>query len=326
MTESNQSSKWKNLLKRITGASEFGVIVGLVILVIFFSVTAEYFATFSNLVNVARQVSMIAIMAFGMTLVIVSGGIDLSVGSVTGFSGIFTAALMMQVNLPIIACIFGGIAIGGFLGLINGIVITRLKIPSFIATLAMLTIARGIIYLYTDARPIYGLPDIFNFVGIGYVGPIPFPVIIMLVIFAIFVFLMRYTRIGRYAFSIGGNAEVARLSGINIKKYMMSFYVINGLMAGLAGVILTARMGSGEPNAGISNELDVIAAVVLGGTSLSGGKGTMLGTLCGAFVMGVLDNGLAMLKVPPFAQMVLSGIIIIIAVAISMRKSTSIIK
>jgi ribose transport system permease protein len=322
----NDKSNGMRLVKKITSASEFGVITGLILLIIFFSVSADYFLSWSNMVNIARQVSMIAIMAFGATVVIISGGIDLSVGAIMGFSGVFTAALMMNYGMPVWICVTGGILAGGVLGFFNGTVITMLKIPSFIATLAMLNIARGLMYLYTDAKPIYGLSDGFNKIGTGYLGPIPIPVILMLLVFAIFTVLMRKTKVGRYAFSIGGNAEVARLSGINIKRYMKSFYVISGLMAGFAGVILTARMGSGEPNAGLGLELDVIAAVVLGGTSLSGGKGTMLGTLCGTLVMGVLDNGLAMMQVPPFAQMVCTGGIILIAVAISMRKTMTIVK
>jgi len=318
--------KRQSLLKQIMGANEFGVAIGLIFLIVFFSLTAKYFLSWSNMINVARQVSMIAIMAFGMTLVVVSGGIDLSVGSIMGFAGVVTAALMINFNLPIWVSVSGGILSAGLMGLFNGAAITLFKIPSFIATLAMLSIARGITYLYTDARPIYGLSESFNFIGTGYLGPVPIPVIFMVVIFVMFSLLMRYTKIGRYAYSIGGNAEVARLSGINIKKYMRIFYLISGLMAGIAGVLLTARMGSGEPNAGIGYELDVIAAVVLGGTSLSGGTGTMLGTFGGALVMGVLDNGLAMLNVPPFVQMICSGFVILIAVGVSMRKSTIIVK
>ena len=328
MNQENLNAKAKavKLAKRVTGINEFGVIVGLILLLTFFSLSADYFLSWSNMVNIARQVSMIAIMAFGMTVVVVSGGIDLSVGAIMGFSGVFTAALMMNFHMPVWVCVIGGILSGGIIGYINGTVITKLKIPSFIATLAMLNIARGLTYLYTDAKPIYGLPDHFNIIGTGYIGPIPIPVILMLLVFAVFTVLMKKTKIGRYALSIGGNAEVARLSGINIKRYMRSFYLISGLMAGLAGIILTARMGSGEPNAGLSLEMDVIAAVVLGGTSLSGGKGTILGTLCGALLMGVLDNGLAMLQVSPFAQMVCTGVIVLIAVAISMRKAATIIK
>lgn len=322
----NVKEKAATIAKKVTGLGEFGVIVGLILLIVFFSLTAQYFLSWSNMVNIARQVSMIAIMAFGMTIVVASGGIDLSVGSIMGLSGVVTAALLMNFNMPIWVSVAGGILSGGIIGYINGAVITKLKIPSFIATLAMLNIARGLTYLYTEAKPIYGLPDNFDIIGTGYVGPIPIPVILMLVVFAVFSVVLKKTKIGRYALSIGGNAEVARLSGINIKKYMRSFYLISGLMAGFAGVILTARMGSGEPNAGLSLELDVIAAVVLGGTSLSGGKGTMLGTLCGAFLMGVLDNGLAMMQVSPFAQMVCTGVIILIAVAISMRKAATIIK
>ncbi len=315
-----------NSFKKLIRFREFGVLIGLVILLVFFSFTARYFLSWANLINVARQVSMIAIMAFGMTVVVVAGGIDLSVGSVMGVSGVFTATLMMQYNVPIFFCMIAGIFMGGLLGLFNGLLNGFFKIPSFIATLAMLNIARGIALLYTDAKPIYNLPDSFTVLGTGYMGPIPIPVILMLIMFATFYFLMGYTKIGRYAYSIGGNADVARLSGINVRRYSISFFAISGLMAGLAGVILTARMASGEPTSGAGYELDVIAAVVLGGTSLSGGKGTMLGTLIGAFIMGVLDNGLAMLNVPPFVQMICSGLVIVLAVGVNMRKSKEIVK
>lgn len=315
-----------NFFKKLIGIREFGVLIGLIALLVFFSLTARYFLSWANLINVARQVSMIAIMAFGVSVVVVAGGIDLSVGSVMGVSGVFTATLMMQYNTPIFLCIIAGIFMGGLLGLFNGLLNGFFKIPSFIATLATLSIARGVALLYTDAKPIYNLPDSFTVMGTGYMGPIPIPVVLMLLMFGTFYFLMVYTKIGRYAYSIGGNAEVARLSGINVRRYYMSFFVISGLMAGLAGVILTARMASGEPTSGAGYELDVIAAVVLGGTSLSGGKGTMLGTLIGAFIMGVLDNGLAMLNVPPFVQMICSGLVIVLAVGVNMRKSKEIVK
>ncbi len=315
-----------NFFKKLIGFREFGVLIGLIALLVFFSLTARYFLSWANLINVARQVSMIAIMAFGVSVVVVAGGIDLSVGSVMGVSGVFTATLMMQYNVPIFLCIIAGIFMGGLMGLFNGLLNGFFKIPSFIATLATLSIARGIALLYTDAKPIYNLPDSFTVLGTGYMGPIPIPVILMLIMFGTFYFLMVYTKIGRYAYSIGGNADVARLSGINVRRYYMSFFVISGLMAGLAGVILTARMASGEPTSGAGYELDVIAAVVLGGTSLSGGTGTMLGTLIGAFIMGVLDNGLAMLNVPPFVQMICSGLVIVLAVGVNMRKSREIVK
>lgn len=316
----------KNFFKRLAENRETGVVIGLVVLIVFFSLTAENFLSLSNSINVARQVSIIAIMALGMTVVIIAGGIDLSVGSVMGLSGVFAATLMMNYNLPVFVSGLGGVIVGGALGLFNGALNGFFKVPSFIATLAMLSIARGIALLYTDAKPIYNLPDSFTNLGTGYVGHVPIPVIVMMLIFSLFYMLMRYTKIGRYAYSIGGNADVARLSGINVRRYMISFFVISGLMAGLAGVILSARMASGEPTAGVGYELEVIAAVVLGGTSLAGGRGSMLGTIAGAFVMGVLSNGLAMLNVPPFVQMVLSGLIILLAVGIGMRKSKEIVK
>jgi len=316
----------KNFFKRLFENKETGVIIALIVLIVFFSLTAENFLSSSNFINVARQVSIIAIMALGMTVVIIAGGIDLSVGSVMGLSGVFAAVLMMNYNLPVFVAGLGGVIVGGVLGLFNGTINAFFKVPSFIATLAMLSIARGIALLYTEAKPIYNLPDSFTNLGTGYVGHVPIPVIVMMLIFSLFYFLMRYTKIGRYAYSIGGNADVARLSGINVRRYMISFFVISGIMAGLAGVILAARMASGEPTAGVGYELDVIAAVVLGGTSLAGGRGSMLGTMAGAFVMGVLSNGLAMLNVPPFVQMILSGLIILLAVGIGMRKSKEIVK
>jgi ribose transport system permease protein len=226
---------------------------------------------------------------------------------------------MKRYEVAIPLAIFLSLMTGLGIGLINGMVTNYLGIPAFIATLAMMTIARGLVLLYTKATPIYDFPKAFDFLGQGYVGPVPFPVILLLIIFVLMYLMLHYTVLGRYAYAIGGNAEVCRLSGINVKLNSVVLFAISGLCAGIAGVILASRMGAGEPTSAQGMELDAIAAVVVGGTSLFGGRGTLTGTLLGALLMGVLANGLSLMGIEPFIQMAISGVIIILAVTISAR-------
>ena len=310
------AATWVTRFKR---SQESRVLLGLVLLLVLFSFATPHFLDQRNLFNVARQVTMLSIVAFGMTVVLLAGGIDLSVGSVMAVTGVMVAALMKRYEVAIPLAIFLSISAGLGIGLINGLVTNYLGIPAFIATLAMMTIARGLVLLYTKATPIYDFPKAFDFLGQGYVGPVPFPVILLLVIFGLMYLMLRYTVLGRYAYAIGGNAEVCRLSGINVKLHSAILFAISGLCAGIAGVILASRMGAGEPTSAQGMELDAIAAVVVGGTSLFGGKGTLTGTLLGALLMGVLANGLSLMGIEPFIQMAISGVIIILAVTISVR-------
>ena len=306
-------------VSRFKNSQEARVLLGLILLLVLFSLTTPHFLDQRNLFNIARQVTMLSIVAFGMTVVLLTGGIDLSVGSVMAVTGVMVAALMKRYEMAIPLAMLLSVSAGMGIGLVNGLVTNYLGIPAFIATLAMMTIARGLVLLYTRATPIYDFPKAFDFLGQGYVGPVPFPVILMLIIFALMFLMLKYTVLGRYAYAIGGNPEVCRLSGINVKLNSTMLFAISGLCAGIAGVILASRMGAGEPTSASGMELEAIAAVVVGGTSLFGGKGTLTGTLFGALLMGVLANGLSLMGIEPFVQMAISGVIIIIAVTISSR-------
>lgn len=296
----------------------FGILIAFVLLMVVLTFLSDSFLTVSNLLNIARQVSINAVIAAGMTFVILTGGIDLSVGSVLAFSGAIIAGLLSS-GQPLLIGIGGGLLLGGLLGLVNGLVITRGGVQPFIATLGMLTIARGGTLVYTEGRPVTGLPDTFVWLGAGEVARIPVPVIIMALVFGGAYVILTQTVLGRYIYAIGGNEEAARLSGVNITLYKTLAYVISGALSALSGVILTARLNSAQPTAGLGFELDAIAAVVLGGTTLAGGEGSIGGTLLGAFIIGVLNNGLNLLNVSSFYQQVVKGAVILLAVLLDRR-------
>jgi ribose/xylose/arabinose/galactoside ABC-type transport system permease subunit len=296
----------------------FGIALAFVLLMAILSVLSPSFAAVSNLLNIARQVSINAILAAGMTFVILTAGIDLSVGSVLAFSGAVMAGLLAA-ELPLVVSIGVGLTLGTLLGLLNGVIITKGKVQPFIATLAMLTIARGATLVYTDGRPVTGLPDAFVWLGAGDIGRIPVPVIIMALVFLGAHLILTRTVLGRYVYAIGGNEEAARLSGVNVIAYKTLVYGLSGLLAAVSAVILTARLNSAQPTAGAGYELDAIAAVVLGGTTLAGGEGSVGGTLLGAFIIGVINNGLNLLNVSAFYQQVVKGAVILLAVLLDRR-------
>jgi len=301
--------QYKDMIRR------YGILIGLIGLITGFSVLSERFFTISNMLIVMRQTSIVAFLAVGMSFVILGAGIDLSVGSVLAFSGAVGAGVMQ--NGGIFFGILAGLALGAALGAFSGIVITKLKIPSFIATLAMMAIARGGTLVYTDGRPITGLPSSFAFLGRGYIGNVPFPIILMLIIFILAYIVLKLTRFGRYVYATGGNINAARASGIKVDNIIISTFAISGFLSGLTGMVLASRLNSAQPTAGMGYELDAIAAVVLGGTNLFGGEGELWGTLVGAFIMGILNNGLNMLNVSSFYQQVVKGIVILIAVTVA---------
>lgn len=282
--------------------------------------------TSTNLWNVLRQISVNVCISTGMTLVVLMAGIDLSVGSILGLSAAICAGLLKtglsfeSINLFVGFTVLGGIItallVGLALGLFNGWVITKFSIPPFVATLAMLTIGRGLTMLYTEGIPISNLGSSFESIGSGWILGIPIPVWISLIMVLIVVFLTKKTTFGRYIYAIGGNEKAAFLSGININKIKLAVYGIAGMMAAVGGILVTSRLNSAQPNAGMSYELDSIAAVVIGGTSLSGGVGRVTGTVIGAVIIGVLNNGLVLLDVSPFWQQVVKGIVILLAVII----------
>ncbi|MGG9960850.1 ABC transporter permease [Ferruginibacter sp. SUN106] len=301
-------------------------LIALVILCIVFAMLSDKFFTAANGLNVFRQISVNICIAVGMTLIILTAGIDLSVGSLLALCGAITAGLLKHglsfpainlfVGFTILGAILAGIFAGAVLGFFNGFVITKFKVPPFVATLAMLTIARGLTMLYTGGNPISSFDNTFTFIGAGWFLGLPVPVWIAALIVIAAIIVTKKTRTGRYIYAIGGNESAAKLSGININRVKIIVYTIAGALAAIGGIIVTARLDSAQPNAGTSYELDAIAAVVIGGTSLSGGRGSIWGTVLGAVIIGVLNNGLVLLDVSPFWQQVVKGAVILLAVII----------
>ena len=299
--------------KKYTGKEligKLGPLLALLVLIIIVTAMNPSFIAPINLLNLLRQVSVNALIAFGMTFVILTGGIDLSVGSTLALSGALVAGMITSGIDPLLAMIIG-VMIGGILGAINGLLITKGKMAPFIATLATMTIFRGATLVYTDGNPITGIGDsfIFKFVGRGYLFGIPFPVILMIVAFAILFLVLHKMTFGRKTYA-----------GIKIDRVKTMIYALSGMMASISGIIITSRLNSAQPNAGQAYEMDAIAAVVLGGTSLSGGRGRIFGTLIGALIIGTLNNGLNLLGVSSFYQQIVKGIVIIIAVLLDRKK------
>nr|WP_314567494.1 ribose ABC transporter permease [uncultured Pseudomonas sp.] len=316
---SGDSSRLRLNLARLVRSPAFYPFVGLVVVTLVMILASDTFLTASNLSNIARQVSINAIIAVGMTCVILTGGIDLSVGPVMALSGTLTAGLMVA-GLPPGLAIGAGMLIGVAFGIGNGLFVAYLHMPPIIVTLATMGIARGLGLMYTDGYPISGLPEWFGFFGRQRLFGIEVPILIMLITYAAAYVLLQHTRIGRYIYAIGGNEEAVRLSGVRAARFKLLVYGISGLTAAIAGLVLTSRLMSGQPNAGVSFELDAIAAVVLGGASIAGGRGVIVGTLLGAMLLGVLNNGLNMLGVSPYVQSVIKGGIILLAIFISRQR------
>jgi ribose transport system permease protein len=304
-------------------------LIALFALCLVISLLSDKFLTSNNLWNVLRQISVNVCISVGMTLVVLMAGIDLSVGSVLAFSSAVCAGLLKNgmsvpsldlfIGFTVLGGILASLLIGLLLGLFNGWAITRFSLPPFVATLAMLTMARGATMLYTQGIPISNLGSSFEYIGSGWFLGIPVPVWISLIVVSIVVFITKKTAFGRYIYAIGGNEKAAFLSGINIANIKLAVYGIAGMLAAMGGILVTSRLNSAQPNAGASYELDSIAAVVIGGTSLSGGLGTVTGTVIGATIIGVLNNGLVLLNVSPFWQQVVKGLVILLAVIIDKK-------
>ena len=293
-------------------------LIGLIVLCVVITIVSPAFMTLSNITNIFTQVSTNAIIAIGMTFVILTGGIDLSVGSTVAISGALAASILKSTNNIPLAILVAAIT-GIVIGLINGILISKGKLQAFIVTLATMTICRGATLVFTNGTPISKLSETFEKIGNGKIGFIPIPVIITIVILIISIYLLTQTRFGRYLYALGGNEDSAKLSGINTNKIKTLVYVISGFASSIAGIIITSRIGSASPNAGTSFELDAIAAVVIGGTSLSGGEGKITGTIIGALIIGVLNNGLNLMNVSPFYQSIVKGLVILIAVLLDKK-------
>lgn len=320
-------------IKKKLNIAQFQSLIALFILCLGLALMTDNFMTTDNFWNVMRQISVNVCISVGMTLVILAAGIDLSVGSILAFCGAVTAGLLSNgISIPalnlfigftVLGAVLAGLLVGGGLGFINGYAITKFKVPPFVATLAMLTMARGFTMLWTKGHPISGLGETFGFLGTGWFLGIPMPVWISGIVVVTAIVLTGKTRFGRYIYAIGGNENASLLSGIPIAKVKMWVYALAGILAAVGGILVTARLDSAQPNAGFSYELDAIAAVVIGGTSLSGGRGTILGTVLGAIIIGVLNNGLILLSVSPFWQQVIKGLVILLAVIIDKSNQKS---
>lgn len=309
----------------------YAIIGILVILILVMTIlTKGLFIQPENLINVIRQVSAIGIIAIGMTFVIITLGIDLSVGSILALAAVVAASFaqvpdadMMYpgLNLPIIIAVMAGLAVGAGMGFANGFIIAKFKVAPFIATLGMMSVARGLALIYSDGRPISNLEEPYNWIGQGNIFGVPTPIVIFGGVAILAHLALNYTRWGRFVYAIGGNEQAARVSGIRIPRVTIIIYTASGLLAGLSGVILSARIGSGNPQLGTGIELDAITAAVIGGTSFKGGIGTIWGAIVGAMIIGIINNGLNLLNVSPFMQLVVKGLIIILAIILDERKN-----
>lgn len=320
----------KVLIKSII--SKYGIYFVFLGLVLFMSIMHPAFLTVNNILNIIRQVTSIGLIALGVTIIIITRGIDLSSGSVLALVSVIAASLAQNPDwaarmypalpmLPVVVPIVVGLAIGALCGGINGFFVAKTGIPPFIATLGMMIVARGAAMIYSDGRPVSSLTPEYNFIGQGEIFGIPFPVILFAIMAVLCYILLNHTRFGKYVYAIGGNEQAAHVSGINVSKYKILVYILGGAMSALAALVLSARISSGQPGLGNMFELDAIAAATIGGVSHSGGIGTIQGTVVGALIIGVLNNGLDLLNVSAYWQMVIKGVIIVAAVAFDMRKN-----
>lgn len=297
---------------------KYKALLGFLVLCVVMAILSPRFLSVANIKNVLTQVSVNAIIAIGMTFVILTGGIDLSVGSTLAISGA-VAATLIKGNCNIFVAIIAALIVGAIVGLFNGIFIAKGRIQAFIATLATMTVFRGVTQVYTNGTPVSKLGESFASIGNKELLGVPFPVVITIVVFFIAFYVLNQTRVGRYIYALGGNEDSARLSGINTTKMKMLVYIISGVTAAISGVVVTSRIGSASAIAGTGYELDAIAAVVLGGTSLVGGEGSIAGTIIGALIIGVLNNGLNLLNVSPYYQLIVKGLVILLAVMLDRK-------
>lgn len=304
-----------------TVLGKYGVYIALLVLFVTLSIASSSFLTVTNLFNILKQNSVYGILAVGMTFVIVTGGIDLSVGAIVAMAACFAASLAQDgTSTPILVAILVGLLIGVACGAFSGFFIAFANIPAFIATLATCTMARGIVYVFTDGRPVTGVSDAYKYIGRASWGVVPVAVILYVVFLLVGTFLLKYTKYGRHVFAIGGNKQAATVSGINVKRVEFLVYVISGFCAAFAGLLLSSRIQTGQPAGGNGYELDAITAAVIGGASLSGGKGSVFGSFIGILVVGILTNGLDLLNVSSYYQQIIKGAIILLAVLADRKK------
>ncbi|GAK54005.1 monosaccharide-transporting ATPase [Candidatus Moduliflexus flocculans] len=296
---------------------KYALYFALIAMIIILSFASDTFLKPSNIINVLRQISIQAIIAVGMTMVIILGQMDLSVGAIVAFASVVNALLVMKAGIPVVLAILITLFLSSLWGLLNGLVTAKFKLHAFLVTLATLTLIRGITYTLTGGYPIGGLPKSFYEFGSGHLFKIPYPVLYMVVIYAIGMFVLRNTPFGRSIYSVGGNAEAARLSGINIFRTKVAVFVISSFLAAIGGIILSSRLRAGSPEVGLGWELDIVAAVIIGGTNIFGGEGKLTGTLIGMLFVGILTNGMILLDVTPYMQQVVRGIVILAAVILN---------
>ncbi|MFZ4851085.1 MAG: ABC transporter permease [Caldilinea sp.] len=310
--------------------NKYGIVLILLAMLVAFSLLSEGFFTARNIFNIIRQISFMGLIAIGVTMVILTGGIDLGSGSVLALAAVLATSLAQLpesatlkyagLSVPIGVPVLVALLIGALTGWVNGALISRFRIPPFIATLGMMTVARGFALIYSN-KPLSQLTPEYNFIGQGAIAGVPFPVIVLLVVAVLTHIMLNNTPFGRYIYALGGNEQAARISGVNIDRVKIGVYTLAGLLSGLAGLVVSSRVGSGQPGQGVGIELDAIAAAVIGGTSLSGGIGTIWGTIVGALIIGVLDNGLILLNVDQYWITIVKGTIIVVAVIIDQRKN-----
>ncbi len=310
-----------NFLKKLN-VTKYSIYIAFFILCIVLSIFSPVFLSTGNILNVLRQISINGIIAVGMTFVIITGGIDLSVGSVLALSAVTACSFAHPDTYPLIVPITVGLTVGLVCGGINGLIIARGRVAPFIVTLGMMTAARGLTLVYTAGRPVINLSDGYNQIGGGYIMSIPFPIIILFIVILLGIFVLNFTKFGRHVYAVGGNELAARVSGLNTIMIKVGVYSITGFLAGLAGIVISSRIMAGSPAVGQGYELDAIAAVVIGGTSLSGGVGSIAGTIIGALIIGVMNNGLDLLNVSSYYQQIVKGIIIVSAVLLDKRISS----
>lgn len=309
---------------------KYGIVLILLAMILAFSLLSEGFFTTRNIFNIIRQISFMGLIAIGVTMVIITGGIDLGSGSVLALTAVLATSLAQIQDsatlkypgliVPVFVPIIVALGVGALTGVINGGLISKFKIPPFIATLGMMTVARGFALIYSN-KPLSQLTPEYNFIGQGVLFGIPFPVILLIVVAVVIHIMLNNTPFGRYIYALGGNEQAARISGVNTDRVKIGVYTLAGLLSGMAGLVVSSRVGSGQPGQGMGIELDAIAAAVIGGTSLSGGIGTIWGTIVGALIIGVLDNGLILLNVDQYWITIVKGTIIVVAVIIDQRKN-----
>lgn len=310
----------KQILKK------FSTLIILLVLVVIFSIASPNFLRINNILNVLRQVAVISMLTAGMTYVIISGGMDLTVGAYLGLTGVLAAKFMGAVGLPVPVAVILTMLVVTLLGIVTGSLIVGLDVSAIVITLGMMTVVRGLAYIISGGLPVYDIPESIVFLGQGYLMGIPVPVIVMLIIVVIMGLILKYSYFGRYVYAIGGNVEAAKLAGVSVNKITISLYGISAFLASIAGIVLTGRISSGAPASGTGTEMDVVTAVVIGGVSVNGGKGSMLGAFLGAVIMGILSNGLTIMNINEYYQQVVKGIVLILAVAFDVLANRETVK